>query len=98
MTGTKPICTWTANGGKAFPTDGTRNLCSVSGITQNDYPAAGNGTLIEANIKVFGDYNCTGDPLGCWFKIQMSYTSGTQANDTTTWDANIGGDPVRLIK
>jgi hypothetical protein len=103
MTGKKPVCTWTANGGRAFPTEGTRNGCSVSGITQSDYPAGYNGTLIEANIQVFGDYNCAngdpaGNPLGCWFKIQMSYTDGTQANDTTTWDANIGGDPVRLIK
>ena len=97
--GTPPTCTWTANGGGNFPTDGIPSGCQVSGITSNNYPAGYNGTLIEANIKVFGDYTCnTGDPLGCWFKIQMTYTNGTQANDTTTWDANIGGDPVRLIK
>ena len=37
---------------------------------------------------------------GCWFKIQMSYTGGaaSQANDTTTWDASIAGDPVRLVR
>jgi hypothetical protein len=99
MGGTPPTCAWTANGGGNFPSDGNRSGCQVTGITQNDYPSGYNGTLIEANIKVYGDYTCaTGSTLGCWFRIQMSYTNGAQANDTTTWDANIGGDPVRLIK
>ena len=99
MSGTTPTCSWTANGGNSMPTSGTVSGCSVSGITATTYPTGYNGTLIQANIKVFGDYNCnTADPFGCWFRIQMSYTSGAQANDTTTWDANIGGDPVRLVK
>jgi hypothetical protein len=99
MSGTTPQCVWTANSGKAMPTSGSVNGCSVSGITSSTYPTGFNGTLVQANIKVFGDYNCaTGNTLGCWFRIQMSYTAGTQANDTTTWDANIGGDPVRLVK
>ena len=108
MTGTLPVCTWTANNGQPLPTSGTPGglgNCSVSGIDSTTYPTGFNGTLVQANIQVFGNYNCGGapfrgvnDPFACWFKIQMSYTPGTQANDTTTWDANIGGDPVRLVK
>ncbi|MEY2403279.1 MAG: hypothetical protein QOD38_830 [Acidimicrobiaceae bacterium] len=102
MSGSPPTCTWTANNGAAMPTSGSiggPGGCTVSGITSTAYPTGFNGTLIRADIKVFGDYNCTtADPFGCWFRIQMSYTSGAQANDTTTWDANIGGDPVRLVK
>ena len=75
--------------------------CTVSGITSNNYSSGFNGVLVVADISVSGNYNCnSASPSGCWFKIQMTYTGGaaTQANDTTTWDASIAGDPVRLVK
>ena len=59
------------------------------------------GITNTTDISVSGNYNCnSASPSGCWFKIQMTYTGGaaTQANDTTTWDASIAGDPVRLVK
>jgi Flp pilus assembly protein TadG len=91
-------CAWKGNDG-AMPTSGTISGCVVSGITSSTYPSGYNGTKISAIVSIPGDYSCnTGDPFGCWFHIQMSYTSGTLANDTTTWDASISGDPVRLIK
>ena len=71
----------------------------MSGITSNTYPSGFQGVLVRVDIKVPGTYTCdVANPMGCWFRIQMSYTAGTQANDTTTWDATIGGDPVRLVK
>jgi Flp pilus assembly protein TadG len=92
-----PTCAWSANGG-AMPAS-TIAGCTVSGITSNTYPSGFQGVLVRVDIKVPGNYTCdVVKPSGCWFRIQMSYTSGTQANDTTTWDATIGGDPVRLVK
>ena len=32
----------------------------------------------------------------CWFKINITYNGTPQ--DTTTWSANVIGDPVHLIK
>jgi hypothetical protein len=93
-TGSATSCTWTANNGGSLP-GGTASGCVLSSIKTSNY----NGVLVEVNIAVPGDYSCNySSVLGCWFRLQMSYTSGTQANDTTTWDASIGGDPVRLIK
>lgn len=87
-------CSWSSNGGGPLP-GGSVSGCRLSSITN----AAFNGRMVEVNIAVPGSYNCNYvDPAGCWFRLQMSYTPGTQANDTTTWDATVGGDPVRLIK
>ena len=56
--------------------------------------------LVDVKVNVPGNYTCgnspfTGvnDPNACWFKIKMTYSTGAQANDTTTWSASIGGDP-----
>jgi hypothetical protein len=108
IVGPSPTCSWSAlgpAGQTAMPSGGTiggSGNCTVSGITSNSYSSGGfNGVMIFADIQVGPTYNCTsGSATGCWFKIQMSYTGGgaTQANDTTTWSADIKGDPVRLIK
>ncbi len=44
------------------------------------------------------NYTCDAtNPNNCWFKINIDFTSGTPA-DTTTWSANILGDPVHLTQ
>jgi hypothetical protein len=100
--GSSATCSqWTFNGNNANPppSGSTISGCSMSGITPNNYPNGNNGVLVDVRIQVPGSYTCNvSDPNACWFKIQMSYTNGTQANDTTTWGASIGGDPVRLVK
>ena len=56
-----------------------------------------NGKLTQANIAIPSNYTCTTtDPLGCWFKINLTIKG--QPTDTTTWSANILGDPVHLIE
>jgi hypothetical protein len=103
MTGTAPTCAWSGagpGGATGMPTS-TVSGCTVSAITSNNYSSGFNGVLITADISVGGNYNCnSASSTGCWFKIQMTYTGGaaSQANDTTTWDASIAGDPVRLVK
>ena len=98
---------WVYNGDPANPTPSgvTPTGCRLSGITSANYPGGNNGALVDVNVKTPPDYTCgsglpvgVNDPNACWFTIKMTYASGSQANDTTTWAATIGGDPVRLVK
>jgi len=74
--------TWTTNPGN----------CSFS-FNQN----ALNGHLVQVTIPIPADYTCAeSNPFGCWIKVQAPFT-GT-VNDTTTWSADIVGDPVRLVE
>ena len=58
-----------------------------------------NGQLQHMVVPIPPDYNCNPATLGgCWFSVKVTFTSGENLNDITTWDANIGGDPVRLIE
>jgi hypothetical protein len=102
---------WVFNGDPANPkpsgvsTTALPSGCRMSGITSGDYTSGTNGVLVDVNVKTPANYTCgaglpkgVNDPNACWFKIKMTYSSGAQANDTTTWGATIGGDPVRLVK
>ncbi|MBK9181036.1 MAG: Tad domain-containing protein [Acidimicrobiales bacterium] len=57
-----------------------------------------NGRLYQMSIPISTSYTCNeGDVTnGCWVKVRMDFTNA-QPNDTTTWGANITGDPVRLV-
>lgn len=55
-----------------------------------------NGYWVTLNIPIPTTYSCTlGTVPGCWWKIE--YDINGQANDTTTWSAQVIGDPVHLI-
>jgi hypothetical protein len=57
-----------------------------------------NGKLQSMSIPVPSDYTCNFESLGgCWYKVMVSYP-GAKVQDITTWDADIVGDPVRLIE
>jgi Flp pilus assembly protein TadG len=74
----------------------------------NAYVPASNCTVTVKNsthdgqvehilIPIPNDYNCDPATLGgCWFSVRITFP-GT-VTDFTTWTANIGGDPVRLIE
>jgi Flp pilus assembly protein TadG len=66
--------------------------CSVAVTgTQTD------GQVMHMVIPIPNDYSCNNSTLGgCWFRVQMAYNGAV--TDFTTWSANIGGDPVRLVK
>ena len=54
------------------------------------------GQWVTLNIPIPNTYSCTlGTIPGCWWKIR--YVINGQANDTTTWSAQVIGDPVHLI-
>jgi Flp pilus assembly protein TadG len=58
-----------------------------------------NGQLEHIVIPIPSDYACGHTPLvlgDCWFSVQITFPKSV--TDFTTWTANIGGDPVRLIQ
>jgi hypothetical protein len=55
------------------------------------------GQVEHIVIPIPTDYNCDPATLGgCWFSVLVTFP--TTVTDFTTWTANIGGDPVRLIE
>jgi hypothetical protein len=58
-----------------------------------------NGYWVTLDVPIPNTYSCTlgtTGPASCWWKIK--YIINGQANDTTTWAAQIIGDPVHLIE
>ena len=48
-------------------------------------------------IPMPGDYKCKDvDPNGCWVTIDYNFAGAV--TDTTSWNAYLIGDPVRLVK
>jgi hypothetical protein len=58
-----------------------------------------NGAWVTLQIDIPNTYSCTlgvTTTAGCWWKIK--YIISGQGNDTTTWSADIIGDPVHLVE
>jgi Flp pilus assembly protein TadG len=73
----------------------TGSGCAISGVQTPAF----NGQWVTYKIPIPSNYTCTySDPLGCWTKINFSFPNLTSVQDTTTWSAQIQGDPVRLIE
>jgi len=85
-----------AAGGSAG-TGQTLTACSAA-LSQSGGTSLNNGKTETITIPIPTDYNCSVNSFGgCWYRVQVSFNSGT-VHDVTTWDATIIGDPVRLIK
>lgn len=70
-------------------------------LSSVDGKAKYNGSWVQLQIKIPNDYTCqeglpTSTDGKCWWKIR--YEIGGQANDTTTWAAQVVGDPVHLVE
>ncbi len=93
-------CQYTAPpGNSAGPPWGTFSNtgagCAISGVQTPLF----NGQWVTYKIPIPSNYTCNyNDPLGCWTKINFSFPNLTSVQDTTTWSAQIQGDPVRLIE
>ncbi|WP_298516020.1 hypothetical protein, partial [uncultured Nocardioides sp.] len=71
---------------------------ALTGCSVSVAGSSTDGQLIHMVIPLPQNYNCDNSTFsGCWFQVQLNYTS-TSLTDFTTWSANIGGDPVRLIE
>jgi Flp pilus assembly protein TadG len=58
---------------------------------------ANNAELETLTIPIPSDYSCNfASNGGCWYKVEVSLSG--QLHDFTTWEANVNGDPVRLIE
>ena len=74
------------------PPDSTASNCTVTVRNETH-----DGQVEHIVIPIPNDYNCKATNLGgCWFSVQITFP-GT-VTDFTTWTANIGGDPVRLVE
>jgi hypothetical protein len=91
-------CTYTAPPGNSTgPPWGTLTATS-SGCAIAVSNAGFNAQWVTAEVPIPANYTCTdGSPTGCWTRLEYSYGTGTTVNDTTTWQAYILGDPVRLV-
>jgi hypothetical protein len=73
---------------------------AYTALTGCSYAVSGSNTdgqVIHMVIPIPTNYNCDNSTLGgCWFQVKLTYGSAVQ--DFTTWSANVGGDPVRLIE
>lgn len=87
-----PSCTFSVDNGN--PAQFTSALCQTSNMTNAVY----NGRLVTVIIPIPGDYTCDyTSPTGCWLQVRMTFQGGAVPSDTTTWSANVDGDPVRLV-
>jgi hypothetical protein len=70
----------------------------LTGCAASVTNAKNNGKLQTMSVPIPTDYTCNYASFGgCWYKVEVSYP-GAMVNDITTWDADIAGDPVRLIE
>jgi Flp pilus assembly protein TadG len=86
---------------------GSLTSCQGSGVVTGAIPGCKltnvssgtgwNGKYENIKIPIPNSYNCTyAQAGGCWWRLVVNFPGGV--SDTTTWTANIDGDPIRLIK
>ncbi len=91
-------CTYTAPPGNSTgppwgPFTATTTGCRITNVSNVNF----NGQWVEVRIPIPSTYSCNyTDPLGCWLKVNFVFPAAVQ--DTTTWTAQLTGDPVRLIQ
>jgi hypothetical protein len=95
-----PVDVYSTNGGTVSlgtcvgsgPVSGNLTNCTVAVSS-----ATNQGRIQTITVPIPADYGCLPQSSGgCWFQVLANYPGGV--TDTTTWDATIGGDPVRLIR
>lgn len=82
-------CTFEKSGGSWSTNSGN---CSFSFSA-----SALNADLVTVGVPIPDGYDCDEtSPTGCWVYVEAPFTGAV--NDTTTWSADIIGDPVRLVE
>jgi hypothetical protein len=86
----------TSTGGSAGSGQSS-STCAFT-LTKSGGTSRNNGKTQTINIPIPPDYSCDATVFtNCWYRVQISFSSG-EVHDVTTWDAEIVGDPVRLIE
>ena len=92
-------CQYTAPPGNATGPPWGTLVNTSSGCLVSVNNAGFNGQWVTFDIPIPDTYTCNdADPLGCWTRLRFTYPAGTSVTDTTTWQAYMLGDPVRLIQ
>ncbi|MGL5865957.1 MAG: hypothetical protein ACRCYX_08810, partial [Dermatophilaceae bacterium] len=61
--------------------------------------SAFNGKWQTVTVPVPSTYRCNdASPAGCWIRLQFYYGPSSSPADTTSWQAAVDGDPIRLIE
>jgi Flp pilus assembly protein TadG len=85
-------CTMQLGTGAAYqPVNGTG--CQITGVTTDGY----GGKWLTIQVPIPGNYTCTvSNANNCWFRIDYQFSG--YLDDTTSWTASLGGDPVRIVQ
>ena len=58
-----------------------------------------NGQWVSYQVPIPANYTCDyTEANGCWTRVNFQFPNLTSVQDTTTWTAQIAGDPVRLVQ
>ena len=75
--------------------NGPLSNCQITGINSTN---GWDGKTQHIEVPIPAGYTCNDASAGgCWFRVQVSFGSGT-VTDVTTWNAEVVGEPVRLIE
>jgi Flp pilus assembly protein TadG len=67
--------------------------CQITGVETTDY----GGKWLTVQVPIPSNYTCdVSNPNNCWFRIDYQFSS--YIDDTTSWTASLGGDPVRIVE
>ncbi len=81
-------CTYASSGG-TFTPQGNCSFAFNAGAL--------NSQLMQVSVPLPAGYTCDeNDPFGCWITVRAPFAGSV--NDTTTWSADVAGDPVRLVE
>ncbi len=71
----------------------------LTGCTVSVGNSAFQGQDQLVSVSVPTDYKCQDlVASACWARLEFNYGTGGAPTDTTSWQANIAGDPVRLVE
>lgn len=75
--------------------NGPLSYCRITGINNSN---GWDGKLQHIRVPIPADYTCNDTSQGgCWFRVQIGFGTGS-VTDVTTWNAEVVGEPVRLIE
>ncbi|MGL5816349.1 MAG: pilus assembly protein TadG-related protein [Phycicoccus sp.] len=58
-----------------------------------------NGKWQTVTVPVPASYTCDdASPAGCWVRLEFFYGPSSSPADTTSWQASVDGDPIRLVE
>lgn len=87
-------------------TGGSFSNCTGKGVTAGSLPTCTisvssiyNGRWQTITVPIPASYTCNDSaPSGCWVRLEFFYGPSSSPADTTSWNASLEGDPIRLVE